>query len=201
MERYMKILKSYKGMPPALETALRENVYPLQCKKGEIIQEYGTITDNLYFVENGVFQYFMPRDKSKITLRFKIEDEFIISLWTIYGHPTVPKGIEALKDGMLWCFPRPFIEDMSQKFPEFLDQFDAIIRNDWMAVEKSGLCSDPEKGTANYQSLRSIQPELLTRVPIPYLANYTHIPENVFRHLHDRNIKLNVSTVRRRRSK
>jgi len=53
-------------MPPVLETALRENVYPVQCKKNDIIQEYGTITDNLYFIEKGLFRYFMPRGKTRV---------------------------------------------------------------------------------------------------------------------------------------
>jgi len=201
MERYMKILKSYKRMPPALETALRENVYPLQCKKGEIIQQYGTVTDNLYFVEKGAFQYFMLRGKSKITLRFKIEDEFIISLKAIsQDPPRDPKGIEALEDGVLWCFPGAFVAEMRQKFIQFLAQYGTIILNDVLAMEESGTCSDPRTGTANYESLRKYQPHLLTRIPIPYLAKYTHIPEKVFQDLLVSNINSNTSTPRRRRS-
>jgi len=199
MERYMMILKSYKRMPIELERTLRENVQPLAVRKHDIIQLVGTSSDYLYFIEKGLFHIFGDKDGQKITLRFKREDEFIISLTNLPGGSALQgDGIEALEDGTLWLFPGNLIPQLIEKYPAFVIQFGTIITKDLISVIHARYCSNEEGGSGNYDMLRRHSPELLDRVPIPYLANYTNIPEKVFRHLHSSKIKLKVSTVRRR---
>src|SRR5580658_5073614 len=102
MERYMMLLKSFKRMPFELEQILRENVHPLAVRKHDLIQPIGTVSDYLYFVEKGLFHIFLEKDKNKVSLRFKREDEFIISLKEIFTNAEEQgDGIEALEDGLL----------------------------------------------------------------------------------------------------
>jgi hypothetical protein len=200
MERYMMLLKSYKRMPLELEQILRENVQPLTVRKHDIIQPIGTITDYLYFVEKGLFHLFLEKDGEQVTLRFKREDEFIISLKEVFSNAKVHgDGIEALEDGMLWLFPGSLVSELKFKSHEFVMQYNTILTKDWISIEEAGQCSRQTGGSDNYDRLCATSPELLDRVPIRYLANYTNIPEHVFRHLHSSNIKLNVSTTRRRK--
>ena len=200
MERYMMLLKSYKRMPLELEEILRENVQALTVRKHDIIQPTGTVTDCLYFVEKGLFHLYVKRwDGKQHTLRFKKEDEFIISLSELFPDGKIhATGIEALEDGILWTFPGPLVSSLKEKFPQFRFQFSIIITKDWIRIEEAGRCNHPMGGSDNYDRLCQYAPELLDRVPIPYLANYTNMPENIFRHLHSTKIKLNVSTTRRR---
>jgi hypothetical protein len=200
MERYMLLLKSYKRMPLELEQILRENVQPLTVRKHDIIQPVGTVSDYLYFVEKGLFHIFLEKDGKQLTLRFKTEDEFIISLKELFPHEKEQgDGIEALEDGLLWLFPGSLVSDLKSKYHQFGNQYGTIITKDWISIEEAGRCSRGTGGSDNYDRLCESSPELLDRVPIPYLANYTNIPEHVFRHLHSSKLKLNVSTVRRRR--
>ncbi len=200
MERYMMLLKSFKRMPLELEQILRENVHPLTVRKHDLIQPIGTVSDYLYFVEKGLFHIFLEKDEIKVSLRFKREDEFIISLKAIFPNAEEQgDGIEALEDGLLWLFPGSLVSELKFKYHEFGTQFDAILMKDCLSIQEAGRCSRESEGSDNYDRLCAISPELLDRVPIPYLANYTDIPEHVFRHLHSKKIKLNVSTARRRR--
>jgi CRP-like cAMP-binding protein len=199
MERYLIVLKSYKRMPLELEQIFRENVRPLTVLKHDIIQSVGTLTDYLYFVEKGLFRLFVDWNSTPATLRFKREDEFIISLNELDDRKLPASGIEALEDGRLWLFPGPLVSRLKYEYHQFTLQFMTIVVKDLLAAEEGINCSDPAGGSDNYDRLREYSPELLDRVPIPYLAEYTNIPENVFRHLHSRKIKLNVSTRRRRK--
>jgi signal-transduction protein with cAMP-binding, CBS, and nucleotidyltransferase domain len=200
MERYLMILKSYKRMPPALEQILRENIHPLPVRKHDIIQPYGTITDNLYFIEKGLFHLFIEKDGRQITLRFKTEDEFIVSLEELFHQAKVKgTGIEALEDGLLWRFPGSLVSELKEKYHQFGLQFSTILTKDWISMEQARDCSSEDGGSDNYDQLRASFPELLDRVPISYLAKFTEIPEHIFRHLHSSKIKLNASTARRRK--
>jgi CRP-like cAMP-binding protein len=200
MERYMMLLKSYKRMPFDLEQILRENVKPLAVRKHDIIQPIGTVTDYLYFVEKGLFHLFVEKGGKRVTLRFKTEDEFIVSLQEVFPNAEAHgDGIEALEDGLLWLFPGSLVSELKLNFHQFGIQYGTILAKDWVSIEEAGRCSRQTEGSENYDRLCAISPDLLDRVPIPYLANYTNIPEHVFRHLHSTKIKLNVSTTRRRR--
>jgi signal-transduction protein with cAMP-binding, CBS, and nucleotidyltransferase domain len=200
MERYMMLLKSFKRMPLELEQILRDNVQPLAVRKHDIIQPIGTLSDYLYFVEKGLFHLFLEKDGKQVTLRFKREDEFIICLKEVFSNAKVHgDGIEALEDGLLWLFPGSLVSDLQDKYHQFGIQYGTILAKDWISIEESGRCSRQTEGSNNYDLLCATSPELLDRVPIQYLANYTNIPEKVFRHLHSTKIKLNVLTTRRRR--
>jgi CRP-like cAMP-binding protein len=200
MERYMMLLKSYKRMPLELEQILRENVRPLPVRKGDIIQPIGTLSDYLYFVEKGLFHLFLEKDGKQVTLRFKTEDEFIVSLKEVFGDEKVHgDGIEALEDGLLWLFPGSLVSDLKFKYHAFILQYGNILTKDWISIEEAARCSRQTEGSDNYDRLCANSPGLLDRVPIRYLANYTNIPEHIFRHLHSSKIRLNVSTGRRRK--
>jgi CRP-like cAMP-binding protein len=200
MERYMMLLKSYKRMPLELEQILRKNVQPLTVRKHDIIQPVGTLSDYLYFVEKGLFHIFLEKDGKQVTLRFKREDEFIISLKEVFGNAKVHgDGIEALEDGLLWLFPGSLVSDLKVRYHEFILQYNAIITNDWISIEEAGQCSHQPGDSYNFDRLCETSPELLDRVPIRYLANYTNLSERVFRHLRSTRLKLNLSTARRRK--
>jgi hypothetical protein len=200
MERYMMLLKSYKRMPLELEQILRENVLPLPVRKHDIIQPIGTITDYLYFIEKGLFHFFLEENGEQVTLRFKTEDEFIVSLKEVFSNAEEQgDGIEALEDGLLWLFPGSLVSDLKFKYQQFGNQYETILMKDCFSIQEAGRCSREAEGSENYDRLCATSPELLDRVPIPYLANYTNIPEHVFRHLHGSKIKLNVSAKRRRK--
>jgi len=187
-------------MPFDLEQILRENVHPLTVRKHDLIQPIGTISDYLYFIEKGLFHIFLEKDENKVSLGFKKEDEFIISLKEVFPNAEEQgDGIEALENGLLWLFPGSLVSDLKFKYREFGTQFDAILMKDCFSIREAGRCSRRSEGLNNYNRLCATAPELLDRVPIPYLANYTNIPEHVFRHLHSTKFKLNVSTARRRR--
>jgi hypothetical protein len=200
MERYMIVLKSYKRMPLELEQILRENVHSLPVRKHDIIQPVGTVTDNIYFVEKGLFRLFVDRQGTPATLRFKREDEFIISLKELSSKRKLPgSGIEALEDGFLWLIPGPLVSRLKFEYHQFTLQYTTIIMKGWISSEVGMKCSNQNGGSGNYDLLREYSPELLDRVPIQYLADYTNIPEKIFRHLHSSKMKLKVSTRRRRK--
>jgi hypothetical protein len=200
MERYMKVLKSYKRMPSDLEQTLRENVYPTTDRKHDVLQPTGTLTDNICFIEKGLFHIYAQKNGSQVTQRFKKEDEFLISWKELF--PTredQTEGIEALEDGLLWIFPGTLVSDLLEKYIELNAHIRLIIANDCVKNIQASDCSRPNAGPNNYDQLRQLAPDLLDRAPIPLLSNFTGIPEHVLSHLNLTNIRLNISTTRRRK--
>jgi CRP-like cAMP-binding protein len=202
MERYMMILKSIKRMNPELEQALRANVYPVHLRKDEVLQSPGTLNNNLYFIEKGLFHYFGYQQSHKMTLAFRWEDQFIITLKEVYGDKTGPcDGIEALEDSTVWCIAGDLSEELIEKYPRFCFQFREILDRELVAVRNVYRCSHPAGGLENLKNLRSRFPLLAHRVPLHYLANLTSIPEKKLKHLLDSRIELHTDLKRRRRGR
>jgi hypothetical protein len=200
MERYMILLKSFKRMPFEMETIIRESVYPISVRKHEIIQSPDSVNDNLYFVEKGLFHLYLPCKSRKTTFYFIKEDQFIITLRSLYSDSD-GTAIEALEDSLLWCFPGSFVADLKKRFPQFAIQLNGILWKDWEAMRHATRCSRPDGGSSNYHNLLQYSPELLDRVPTKHLSNFTHMPEKILIHLHTSKIKLLLSYSRRRRKR
>jgi CRP-like cAMP-binding protein len=197
MQRFLTVLKSYKRMPLELEQTLLENVQRIAIKKNEIVQPYLSIGNCLYFVEKGLFNLFATDSLGKqVTLRFKVEDEFIVSL-TEVSPSGRGNGIEALEEGVLWAFPGSLVSRLKEEYSQFRLQYSAIITNDWVAIEQASHCSHSSGDRSNYDFMRQHLPHLVDRVPIPYLANFTNIPEKILGHLIKSEMKLNFSAKRR----
>ena len=97
----MILLKSFKRMVPELERTLRENVYALTLQKGQGLQEPATLNNNIYFIEKGLLYYFMLKGNRKETLRFGVEDQFVVTTDTVYD-PKEGDGIESLAECTFW---------------------------------------------------------------------------------------------------
>ena len=201
MERYMMLLKSYKRMNPELEHTLRDNVYSITLTKSEILQSPTALNNNLYFVEKGLLHIFGVKQQHKITMAFRWEDQFVVTLKSVFGSDPGPlDGIEALEDATLWCIPGDLVEELLKKYIRFNSQYQQILIRDTIAIRDAQHCSRPKGGIENLKNLAFRLPQLAHRVPLPYLANFTQIPENQLKHLLESPLVLHTDLKRRRRS-
>jgi CRP-like cAMP-binding protein len=200
MERYMMLLKSLKRMNPELEQALRENTYRITLGKNKILQSPTALNDNLYFIEKGLLHIFSLKNRRKITMSFRWEDQFVITLKSVWGSKKSYDGIEALEDPILWCIPGDVVEELLEKHARFNFQITHIAIRETIAIQDAFSCSHPLRGLENLKNLCSRFPQLVSRVPLSYLANLTEIPEKKLKHLLESPIELHTDLKRRRRS-
>ena len=188
-------------MPTELEQAYRNNVRCMTVRQHQIIQQPGAITDCIYFIEKGLFRLYDDRGGKRLTWGFRMEDDFIMALEELRPDQEIVDGIEALEDGVLWCIPGGLVEDLKERSPQFRFHYIAIFGKECIHARRAAHCYGRRGRSNNYQALCQFVPRLLDRVPIPYLAEFTDIPERVFRHLHSSSICLLLSTKRRRKRK
>ena len=199
MERYMMILKSIKRMNPELEQALRDSVYPIIIQKHELFQIPFARKEHLYFIEKGIFRYFFVLNRKEYTLEFKKEDQFIIGLREDdHVHQHVGLGIEALENAILWCIPGDLVKRLRENYPRFVFHYHGILSRDFVEWSRAKNCTHPWGYMGNFHGLRKEFPELIDRVPIRYLANFTQIQEKVLLHLLQSNIWLHNALTRHR---
>jgi hypothetical protein len=136
----------------------------------------------LYFIEKGLLRRFVVREDRRISLQFHLEDEFIITLKGRGGKESrTGFGIEALEDSLLWCIPGKIVEDLRGNHLRFMIQLNEIFVRGLMGINYGEICSNAKGSSDNFKNLCQHFPRWLTRVPIEYLADFTNIPEKVFR--------------------
>src|SRR5579872_5429627 len=198
MERYLKILKSYKRMPLEMQQRLVEGVRRLTIKKNEIVQPCRSNNDCIYFVERGMFHLFGAKDGRQVTFRFKKEDEFIIALKSTRALRSFPdQGIQALEDGILWIIPGPLVSLLYETYTQFVNQLVIITTKDWLAIEEALLTRHRDGDAIDYNRLYNCSRGLIGRVPIRCLASYLNVPERALRHMHSLAKDLKIPTVRK----
>jgi CRP-like cAMP-binding protein len=186
-------------MNPELEQALKEHFQPLEIEKGHIFQAYGALNDNLYFLERGMLRRYIDEPNRRITLQFHLDDEFVITFKHMGGKIMgTGSGLEVLEDSLLWCIPGKIVDELKLQHLRFVTQLTEILVRGIIGMQNANICSHADGSSANYKNLCERFPRWLSRVPIEYLADFTNIPEKIFRHLHESSIKLYVSGERRR---
>jgi len=196
----MKVLKSYRHMPLALEQTLRESFHRFEFRKHQHVHEPDSICDYIYFVEKGVLRYYYnPGDKYEV-VRFKKQNDFIYCLKSASSDDTSRLGIEALENCVLWGLPGSLVPIIQEKYIEFWRHHQAILAKELIQLETYRLYSKGIPDSFRFDYLRQEAPDLINRVPVRYLARYTQIPEKVFRHLQRSKIKLHmISSWRHKR--
>ncbi len=202
MEQYMKVLKSHKRMAPELELYLRENVKPVTFKKNDIIQQEGTLCDHIYFLERGLIRGFLNVGPRQVTIWFKKENDFVVSIEEILGkldeYNTV---IEALEDSVLWAFPADLVDRLIKKFVEFNYHLMVMMMNDMVRMDKQDKLNHANMTSRRYDYLRQESPDLLTRVPVKHLASFVGMSIKAFEHMDQNLIYTEMSSRRRARKK
>jgi hypothetical protein len=139
------------------------------------------------------------RKRKQYTLEFKKEDQFIIGLRDHKGaHRCEGTAIEALEDSILWCLPSDVVKSLREKYPRFFDHCSEILIREFVEGSIAQDCTAVAGTADSFKSLCTDYPDLIHRVPIPYLANFTRIPEKRLQHLLDNPIQLPSIGERRR---
>jgi len=198
MEQYIKVLKSYFKMTSDLQNYLHEKVKPISFSNGTIIQEPGKPLKHIYFIEKGIVRMY----NGGSTLLFRKENDFIISYFSdAPDFAFVPPGVEALEDVTAWDFTAEIIDSACDRFPEFNAHLRIMMQKYIVATTQVNEFLRDGDGAGLYDHLRKETPDVLDRVSSVHLASFLGVPEQVFLHMKNSNIRTPLSLKRPRRKR
>lgn len=181
--RFISYLSAHLGLD---EELLGEFVSHCNVKKvnaGEILLHAGEISERSYFVEKGLlYKYGLTEEGKESILQFAPEDWFVADRESsFYGRPSL-FYIQALEDTRAMVIDAGFLEQLTEKFPEFTDFNNQLLHN--RIKQQNQRIYELLSATAEerYLSFVEMYPDILLRVPQKMVASYLGItPETLSR--------------------
>lgn len=159
------------------QNALRAICRVQQFHRGDLIQDFGHTCKTIYFVEKGIARIYYLKDGTDITESFEFEQAFVARAESLFSGRPSQKAIQAIADCTLIAIDAHSLFSLFDAFPELERLFRKIIEQAYVntvnRVESLQFYTAEER----YHALLKLNPDVLKRVPLKYIASYLGITQ------------------------
>ena len=160
-----------------IEPRLERRTY----KKGDILVEPGVICKDLFFIESGLLRFFFYREGEEVT-KFFTEAPYCFTVQSSFTNETPSQdGIDVLEDAVVWEMSRKDAYDLLRyaSWGEFVRK---LIQEVQFQTEQILQSVQIDTAEERYRRLLEEHANLVSRVPLKYLASYLGIaPQSLSR--------------------
>ncbi|GAB2575948.1 Crp/Fnr family transcriptional regulator [Spirosoma areae] len=159
------------GFDTTQQNAIVQQFRRQTLRKGDLYLQEGQISQQLGFVEKGVFQYFCTRDGDEMTTYTPGPGGFLVSLSSFLKQKPARETIRALTDGVIWVINKPAFEQLRRDLPPFESFYIGLLEDQINCIEDSRFNLLILTAEERYQKLMTDEPHLLQAVPLQHLAS------------------------------
>ncbi len=181
MEALRKFIENYTSLPAEEWKQIAECFETRIVEKYELILQEGKICRHLYFVESGLFHFYINKDGNDITKFFTVAPYFFTSQASFNAQKPATENIQALEKSVVWQITYKQSNELYQ-----LKSWTAFARKIIQEVQffTEEILEELQTETAEfrYEKMLKKNPELLKRIPLKVLASYLGIaPQSLSR--------------------
>ena len=173
---HVEYLQQFKILNAEEKQILQESFHAVHYKAGEVLCHHGKVTQNLFFIVQGILKITVPSDQDRDHSYFFMEEnQFMSFLYSLYDNIPAEQGLEAASDVIVMEINRKNLFILFEKLPFFRSLLDKIahltmveminIKNSYLGV----------KSSERYSKLLTLQPGLVLHVPLIDIASYLGI--------------------------
>lgn len=159
------------------ETLFMESVTKKEFKKKQLLQEAGSVCNQLYFIERGVARTFYYKNGREITYWLAAENDFVGSMASFFTRRPSNKHVQTLEDCTLWIFDYVKLEQLYTRSAE-LERMGRLFANYGIAVLENKFDDfHALSAKERYDILVKKHPDILQRVSLGIIASYLGITQ------------------------
>ncbi len=141
-----------------------------------ILQYEGEIATKVFLVFKGCLRsYFVKESGDDITSQFFIEEQMVTSIESVMSGTPTRSYIESIEDSEIGIIPMKSFLALVNELDIAKDHFIGVLLSkliNYINLHASFILDNPEK---RYRKLLLDNPELVSRLPLQYLASYLGI--------------------------
>ncbi len=150
-------------------------------EKGEVILQEGKVCKHLYFLESGLFHFYINKNGNNITKFFTEAPYFFTSQASFNAQKPATESIQAIEKSIIWQISYKQVNDL-YKLRIWTDFARKIIQEVQFFTEEILEELQTETAEFRYEKILKNNPALLKRIPLKTLASYLGIaPQSLSR--------------------
>jgi CRP-like cAMP-binding protein len=186
MDKLLNFLNSLFPLPDDLREELVRVLKARTFSRRDFLLKAGHISQNIYFIEQGLVRCFYVHREKDISAWFMKEGDVVVSVNTFYGQMPSIESIQALEDTTVHYISYEELEDLYDRFLCFNVHGRKVLTHYYLLSEQRAVSMRSMKAKERYSYLLSQHPELLQRVPRKYLASYIGVTEATFSNINSK---------------
>ena len=159
------------GFSTEQQVAITKQFHRRALSKGDCYLREGQISQQLGFVEHGLFHYFCTRDGDEMTTYTAGPGGFLVSLSSFLKQQPARETIRALTDSVIWIIHKQAFDQLRLDIHPFEMFYIGLLEDQINCIDESRFNLLTLTAEERYQRLISEEPRLLQEVPLHHLAS------------------------------
>jgi CRP-like cAMP-binding protein len=181
LDSLKKFIEKYSTLPIEEWNQIHECFEKRIIQKDEIILQENKVCGHLYFVESGLFRFYINKDGNDITKFFTEAPYFFTSQASFNSQRPATENIQAIEKSIIWQISYKQTNDL-YRLKSWTDFARKIIQEVQFFTEEILEELQTETAELRYEKMLKNSPTLLQRIPLKHLASYLGIaPQSLSR--------------------
>lgn len=177
LHEYFNILDSYYPLSPETKADLAGHISTRIVRKGQLILEFGSVCNHIYFVNKGMIRIFYYKDGKEITEWLADEKQFFFSIISYFEDQPSRLIIEAIEDCEIILLSKEGLESLKKSNLEVANLIIRFYSTSLILSQKRMESLQFESASKRYQNLLREQPNLVGKVPLQHVASFLGITQ------------------------
>ncbi len=181
METLKKFIQNYTSLSTEEWKQIFECFDKRTVEKDEVILQEGQVCRYLYFVEKGLFHFYINKDGNNITKFFTEAPYLFTSQASFNSQKPATENIQAIEESIVWQISHKQANEL-YKLTSWTNFARKIIQEVQFFTEEILEELQTETAEFRYEKMLRQDPALLKRIPLKNIASYLGIaPQSLSR--------------------
>ena len=177
-----ELARRYSTMSHDELDLLESILVPLKFQKGEKILNEGEVCTNIYWVVKGLVRQFYYKNNKELTEHMAVENSIVMCIESLFKEKPSHLQIVALEPSVIYAMPRQQLEKVAMKSLNIQILYRKILEESLIQSQIHADMMRFESAQSKYAKLVKLQPQLVLRAPLVYIASYLQMtPETLSR--------------------
>lgn len=177
-----ELARKYSTMSLDELSLLESILVPMKFAKSELILKEGDICHYIYYIDKGLVRLFYFKNGKELTEHLQVENNVVMSIESLFKEKPTLLQIEAIEPSIIYCIPRQRLEEIALHNGNIQILYRKILEESLIQSQVHADLLRFETAGDRYKKLCNMQPKIVLRAPMNYIASYLQMtPETLSR--------------------
>lgn len=177
-----ELARRYSTMTHEELDVLESVLVPMKFQKGEKILKEGEVCRNFYWIAKGLLRQFYFKEGKELTEHMATENHVVMCIESLFKEEPTRLQIIAIEPTVVYAIPRGALEQVAMKSVNIQILYRKILEESLIQSQVHADMLRFETAQSRYARLVKLQPQLVLRAPLLYIASYLQMtPETLSR--------------------
>jgi len=182
-----ELARRYSTMTHGELDILESVIVPMKFAKGEMILKEGEVCRNIYYIDEGLIrQFYYKEDKDgkmrEVTEHLGTDHSIFMCIESLFREQPTKLQVESLEQTYIYALPKADLERVAMHNVNIQLMYRKILEESLIISQVHADLVRFESAQSRYLRLRKLQPQVVLRAPLIYIASYLQMtPETLSR--------------------